>query len=313
MSDEEIKEDESFIDNSSLNLLIKVTSSLVVLLSVLIISLWAVYQTADVTFGGPPSSLELWEDEYREMTGLDRVDGFEGSGVKICVVDTGIDISHPDLEFANVIGWNDLISGSDSPYDDEGHGTAMVGIIASKGGLNGVSPEADLLIAKAISDDGSGTDSTIADAVDWCVDEGADIISLSLGGSQGFGSGFFTTDQLEESVQEAIDLGVYVVAAAGNDGEDDDGDVESPGSVEDVICVGAVTRTSSIWSGSSVGDNNGRLWPNPILPRQDPDKKPEIVAPGHEVPILMARSTGSGTWWGWSSCLLYTSPSPRDS
>ena len=301
MSDEEMEEYESFIDNSSLNLLIKVTSSLVVLLSVLIISLWAVYQTADVTFGGPPSSLQLWEEEYREMTGLDRVDGFEGSGVKICIVDTGIDISHPDLEFANIIGWNDLISGSDSPYDDEGHGTAMVGIIASKGGLNGVSPKADLLIAKAISDDGSGTDSTIADAVDWCVDEGADIISLSLGGSQGFGSGFFTTDQLEESVQEAIDLGVYVVAAAGNDGEDDDGDVESPGSVEDVICVGAVTRTSSIWSGSSVGDNNGRLWPNPILPRQDPDKKPEIVAPGHEVPVLMARSTGSGTWWGWSS------------
>ena len=301
MSNGEIEEEESFIDNSSLNLLIKVTSSLVVLLSVLIISLWAVYQTADVTFGGPPSSLELWEDEYREMTGLDRVDGLEGSGVKICIVDTGIDISHPDLEFANIIGWNDLISDSDSPYDDEGHGTAMVGIIASKGGLNGVSPEADLLIAKAISDDGSGTDSTIADAVDWCVDEGADIISLSLGGSQGFGSGFFTTDQLEESVQEAIDLGVYVVAAAGNDGEDDDGDVESPGSVEDVICVGAVTRTSSIWSGSSVGDNNGRLWPNPILPRQDPDKKPEIVAPGHEVPILMARSTGSGTYWGWSS------------
>ena len=271
MSDEDIEEGDSFIDNSSLNLLIKVTSSMVVLLSILIISLWAIYQTAEVTFGGPPSSLELWEDEYREMTGLDRVDGFEGSGVKICIVDTGIDMSHPDLEDANIIGWNDLISGSDSPYDDEGHGTAMVGIIASKGGLNGVSPEADLLIAKAISDDGSGTDSTIADAVDWCVNGGADIISLSLGGSQGFGSGFFTTDQLEESVQEAIDLGVYVVAAAGNDGEDDDGDVESPGSVEDVICVGAVTRTSSIWSGSSVGDNNARLWPNPILPRQDPD------------------------------------------
>tara|TARA_Y100000768_G_scaffold320956_1_gene256857 strand:- start:201 stop:1469 length:1269 start_codon:yes stop_codon:yes gene_type:complete len=301
MSDEENEEGTQLINNSSLNLLIKVSSSLVVLLSLLIISLWAVYQTADVTFGGPPSSLELWEDEYREMTGLDRIDGFEGLGVKICIVDTGIDMSHPDLEDANIIGWNDLVSGSDSPYDDEGHGTAMAGIIASKGGLNGVSPKADLLIAKAISDDGSGTDSMIADAVDWCVDGGADIISLSLGGSQGFGSGFFTTDQLEDSVQSAIDLGVYVVAAAGNDGEDDDGDVESPGSVEDVICVGAVTRTSSIWSGSSEGDNNGRLWPNPILPRQDPDKKPEIVAPGHEVPILMARSTGSGTWWGWSS------------
>ena len=49
------------------------------------------------------------------MTGLDRIDGFEGNGVKICIVDTGIDMSHPDLENANIIGWNDLISGSDSP------------------------------------------------------------------------------------------------------------------------------------------------------------------------------------------------------
>ena len=133
MSEEEIAEDASFFVNSSLNLLIKIISSLVVLLSVLIISLWAVYQTADVTFGGPPSSLELWEDEYREMTGLDRIGGLEGSGVKICIVDTGIDTTHPDLEDVNILAWNDLISGSDSPYDDEGHGTAMAGIIASNG------------------------------------------------------------------------------------------------------------------------------------------------------------------------------------
>ena len=300
MSDEDIEEGDSFIDNSSLNLLIKVTSSMVVLLSILIISLWAVYQTADVTFGGPPSSLELWEDEYREMTGLDRVDGFEGSGVKICIVDTGIDMSHPDLEDANIIGWNDLISGSDSPYDDEGHGTAMAGIIASKGGLNGVSPEADLLIAKAISDDGSGTDSTIADAVDWCVNGGADIISLSLGGSQGFGSGFFTTDQLEESVQEAIDLGVYVVAAAGNDGgPDDDGDVASPGSVEDVICVGAIDTDGTIWSNSSVG-NNGFNPPENWIPRQNPDQKPELVAPGENLAILNAQ-INTDVLYAWGS------------
>lgn len=299
--DRKIEEEESFIGNSSLNLLIKVTSSLVVLLSVLIISLWAVYQTADVAFGGPPSSLELWEDEYRDMTGLDRISNLDGSGTTICIVDTGIDVTHPDLEKINITSWIDLISGENTPYDDEGHGTAMAGIIAANGGLNGVSPGADLLIAKAISDDGSGTDAVIADAVDWCVSEGSDVISLSLGGNQGFGSGFFTTDELEESVEDAIDSGVFVVAAAGNDGEDDNGDVESPGSVEDVICVGAITRTSSIWSGSSEGDNNGRLWPNPILPRQDPDKKPEVVAPGHEVPVLMASGMGSGTWWGWSS------------
>jgi len=115
------------------------------------------------------------------------------------------------------------------------------------------------------------------------------------------GSGFLSSDALEESVEDAIDEGVFVVAAAGNDGEDDDGDVESPGSVEDVICVGGITRTGSIWTGSSEGDNNGRIWPNPILPRNDPDKKPEIVAPAHEVPILMASGMDNGAWWGWSS------------
>ncbi len=293
--------DDEFDNSKTIDILIKVISGLVFFLSISVILLWATYQSANLTFGGPPQSLTLWEEQYREMTGLDDLNGLDGSGTGVCIVDTGIDANHPDLEHANIVSWIDLISGSDSPYDDEGHGTAMAGIIVSKGGLNGVSPGVDLLIAKAISDDGSGTDDIIADAVDWCVGEGADIISLSLGGSQGFGSGFFTTDQLEEAVIEAIDSGVFVIAAAGNDGEDDDGDVESPGSVEDVICVGAVTRTGNAWSGSSEGDNNGRLWPNPILPRQDPDKKPEIVAPGHEVPILMASSTGSGTWWGWSS------------
>ena len=293
--------DDEFDNSKTIDILIKVISGLVFFLSISVILLWATYQSANLTFGGPPQSLTLWEEQYREMTGLDNLNGLDGSGTGVCIVDTGIDANHPDLEHANIVSWIDLISGSDSPYDDEGHGTAMAGIIVSKGGLNGVSPGVDLLIAKAISDDGSGTDDIIADAVDWCVGEGADIISLSLGGSQGFGSGFFTTDQLEEAVIEAIDSGVFVIAAAGNDGEDDDGDVESPGSVEDVICVGAVTRTGNAWSGSSEGDNNGRLWPNPILPRQDPDKKPEIVAPGHEVPILMASSTGSGTWWGWSS------------
>ena len=53
-----------------------------------------------------------------------------------------------------------------------------------------------------------------------------------------------------------------------------------------------------MWSGSSEGDNNGRLWPNPILPRQDPDKKPEVIAPASEVPVLL---TNSGSWYGYSS------------
>ena len=81
-----------------------------------------------------------------------------------------------------------------------------------------------MLVAKAIDEEGVGSDQYVSDSIDWCVEEGADIISLSLGGDQGIGSGFFTTDSLEQSVEDALDSGVFVIAAAGNDGEDDDGD-----------------------------------------------------------------------------------------
>ena len=252
---------------------------------------------------GPSSALVSWEWEYRELVGVndETVTGLDGSGVVMCVVDSGIDMDHPDLQNINLAGWMDSVSGIEEPYDDEGHGTAMAGIIVADGGLSGISRGVDLLVAKAIDDQGEGSDSTVSDSVDWCVQNGADIISMSLGGSQSFGSGFLTTDELERSVEDALDSGVFVIASAGNDGEDDDGDVGSPGSVEDVICVGGITRTGSIWSGSSKGDNDGRLWPNPILPRSDPDMKPEIVAPGHEVPVLFAGGIGSSDWWGWSS------------
>ena len=251
----------------------------------------------------PASALLSWQMEYMDLIGAtnDSLSGLDGGGVVVCVVDSGVDLDHPDLRGVELRGWRDSINGIEEPYDDEGHGTAMTGIIVSNGGLDGVAKGVDLLVAKAINSEGQGTDETVSDSVDWCVQQGADIISLSLGGSQSFGSGFFATDELEQSVDDALDTGVYVVSSAGNDGEDDDGDVGSPGSVEGVICVGGITRSGSIWSGSSEGDNDGRLWPNPILPRSDPDKKPEVVAPGHEVPVLMASGVSNSEWWGWSS------------
>ena len=286
--------------DGALKLVIGISAALIVLLSIAIAVLWIISRATDIQIGGPSSALLTWEDEYRDMTGIDAVSG-DGTGVVLCMVDSGIDPGHPDLQKIELAGWHDAIGDSESPYDDEGHGTAMAGIIVAQDGLTGNAPGVSLLVAKAIDEQGVGSDDQIAESVDWCVASQADIISLSLGGAQGFGSGFFTTDALEESVEDAIAQGVYVVASAGNDGEDDDGDVESPGSVEDVICVGGVTRTGAIWTGSSQGDNDGRIWPNPIFPRSNPDKKPEVVAPGHEVPILMAGGLSSGSWWGWSS------------
>tara|TARA_Y100001954_G_scaffold60236_1_gene65437 strand:- start:2901 stop:4055 length:1155 start_codon:yes stop_codon:yes gene_type:complete len=290
-------------EKDAISSVIALSMSLLVIFasSITIIYLWK--GEDGFVIGKPASALLSWQMEYMDLIGAtnDSLSGLDGGGVVVCVVDSGVDLDHPDLRGVELRGWRDSINGIEEPYDDEGHGTAMTGIIVSDGGLDGVAKGVDLLVAKAINNEGQGTDETVSDSVDWCVQQGADIISLSLGGSQSFGSGFFATDELEQSVDDALDSGVYVVSSAGNDGEDDDGDVGSPGSVEGVICVGGITRSGSIWSGSSEGDNDGRLWPNPILPRSDPDKKPEVVAPGHEVPVLMASGVSNSEWWGWSS------------
>ena len=293
-------EDDSKKDAAGIIVAISLSLLVVIAASIALLYLW---KGQDLVIERPSSALSSWETEYRNLVGANNysISGLDGNGVVLCVVDSGIDLSHPDLRDLELKGWRDSVNGIDYPYDDEGHGTAMSGIIVADGGLKGVATGVDLIVAKAIDDEGQGSAGAVADSVDWCVQQGADIISLSLGGGQSFGSGLFTTDQLEQSVDEALDRGVFVIASAGNDGEDDDGDVGSPCSVEDVICVGGITRTGGIWSGSSEGDNDGRLWPNPILPRNDPDKKPEIVAPGHEVPVLMASEVGNSGWWGWSS------------
>ena len=229
-----------------------------------------------------------------------------GNGVVACIVDSGIAMDHSDFEDVNLVGWKDFINGNSDPYDDHGHGTSMAGLLVANGWLKGIAIQVDLLVAKALGSDGSGNDAIVADAVDWCVENGAHVISLSLGGAPNIlpfsiGSGRTSGD----AASDAIDAGVYVVAAAGNDGEDDDGDVAHPSSEAGVISVGGVTIKGTHWSGSSKGDNNGRLLPPPILmPRGDPNKKPEIVAPAEGVPVL-TKDGGWGIADGTSAATVY--------
>jgi len=233
-------------------------------------------------------------------------ENLDGSGVVACIVDSGIATGHEDLEGINLVGWQDFVNGNSQPYDDHGHGTSMAGILVANGWLKGVAKEVNLLVAKALGADGSGDDQTVAEAIDWCVQNGAHVISLSLGGAPDvlpftLGSGRSSGD----AANDAIDAGIYVVAAAGNDGEDDDGDVAHPSSEAGVIAVGGVTIKGTHWSGSSKGDNNGRLLPLPILmPRGDPDKKPEIVAPAEGVPVLLENG-GWGIADGTSAATVY--------
>jgi len=232
------------------------------------------------------------QEVYGELIQSD-IKGLDGSGVRVCIVDSGIDTSHKDLSGINLVAWRDFVNNQEQPYDDQGHGTSMAGILVADGWMKGIAPEVELVVAKALSGNGTGDDGIVADAIDWCVDQGSHIISLSLGGAPGLlPFNPFGGRDSSDAADDAIDQGIVVIAAAGNDGgPDDDGDVAHPSSERLVISVGGHTEDGSHWSGSSTGDNNGNLLPL-ILPRQDPHKKPELVAPAEGVPVV----NNDGTW-----------------
>ena len=232
------------------------------------------------------------QEVYAELIQSD-INGLDGTGVRVCIVDSGIDTSHKDISGINLVAWRDFVNNQEQPYDDQGHGTSMAGILVADGWMKGVAPEVELVVAKALSGNGTGDDSIVADAIDWCVDQGSHIISLSLGGAPGLlPFNPFGGRDSSDAADDAIDQGIVVIAAAGNDGgPDDDGDVAHPSSERLVISVGGHTEDGSHWSGSSTGDNNGNLLPL-ILPRQDPHKKPELVAPAEGVPVV----NNDGTW-----------------
>jgi len=265
--------------------------------SILLVALaWYSWQiiTGEISLTGPSALVLEKEEKFDSLIQYDDVDNYSGDGVDVCIVDSGIDATHRDLENMNLADWSDFIGSKSEPYDDNGHGTMMAGILVADGGLSGIAQDVDLYVAKALSGNGEGDDATVAEAIDWCVSKNVNIISLSLGGNAS-GFSIILGDAVEDAVDAAYDAGIVVIAAAGNDGESDDGDVASPGIVDTVICVGGVDVDGNLWSGSSIGDNNGRLWP-PLLPRNSPDEKPEVVAPGHKVPVIIP-----GDKWGLSS------------
>ena len=256
-----------------------------------------------LTFVKPSDSLIQSEQTYRDLINIPGE--YTGSGVDVCIVDTGMELNHPDLEGFDVAGWVDVVQGKSNPYDDNGHGTNMAGILVADGWINGVAKKVNLYVAKALLANGSGFEEDVVAGIDWCINQNVNIISLSLGGGQDLfpflGSNGRT---IEDSVNDATARGIFVVAAAGNDGgEDDDGDVASPGSERRVICVGGVTLSGDHWAKSSTGNNGFSALPFK-LPRGDPDKKPELVAPAKDVPVLNTQGTWSSSS-GTSAVTVY--------
>jgi len=233
----------------------------------------------------PPGRTD-WAYEITQVDELHE-EGLFGEGVIVGIVDTGIDLEHEAMENIHIVAWKDLVNHKADPYDDDGHGTSVASLIASK--KFGVAPKCSLIVVKAISKTGSGSESDIVDAIDYCKIKGADVISLSLGRQQMRREDLTQpwrvgeTD-LELACESAINAGIYLVGAADNDGENDDGDVGVPSIYDDVIAVGAIDENKKIAPFSSIGDNDGKLpnWDDP-WDTSDPDKKPELVAPGVEI------------------------------
>ena len=240
--------------------------------------LW-VWQSGYMFIDIPPPKSE-WAIEQAGFND-DVLDGLTGKGVRVCIVDTGIDISHSAFEGIQVV-FNDMISNSASPVDYGviAHGTLMAGILISQSHQMGVASGITLGVVAALDDDGTGMNTageqTISDAIEWCIEQfSADIISLSLGGTQ---SDSMTREGPSvSSTRKALDRGIFVVAAAGNDGGNgDDGRVSVPSNVPLAISVGASSQGGDLWDNSSKGnqvtfDGEQRLHPN---------QKPEIIAPG---------------------------------
>ncbi|HIF17117.1 MAG TPA: hypothetical protein EYQ85_07715 [Candidatus Poseidoniales archaeon] len=239
-----------------------------------------------------------WAYEQSGIRILQQGKGLDGEGIHVCIVDTGVDLNHDDLDHLN-IGFRDFVSSSDTPIDHglDNHGTMMVGILVADGHLKGAAPGVSLSVAAALGEheggETVGETSLVAKAVEWCwKDMGADIISLSLGGMQNENA--TSGKEVEDAVSEALSKGVFVVAAAGNDGGfTDDGLVSSPANIPLVISVGASVEGGGIWESSS--KDTSTTSPDGS-PREDPNLKPELIAPGHDI-----ISTAPGTQYYRSS------------
>ena len=199
-------------------------------------------------------------DEY--TYGLEQINvpevwdehGTQGEGAKVAVLDTGIDNDHPDLELYTDDpddptypgGWKEFTGeGYDEPGDGHGHGTHVSGTVAGgddSGTHIGVAPECDLLHGKVLDDSGSGDFDDIIAGIEWAVEEGADVINMSLG-AEGY------WEDIIEPLQNVQDAEVLAVSACGNDGEGTSG---SPANVYGAgMAVGNSTEDEEIYIGSS--------------------------------------------------------------
>ncbi|MBM9621730.1 S8 family serine peptidase [Streptomyces zhihengii] len=221
--------------------------------------------------------------------------GLTGKGVKVAVLDTGVDAGHPDLK-DRLAETKSFIEGQEVA-DRDGHGTHVASTVggsgaASDGREKGVAPGAELAVGKVLSDEGSGSESQIIAGMEWAAkDIDAKIVSMSLGSREASDG----TDPMAQAVNTlSAETGALFVIAAGNSGAP--GSIGSPGAADSALTIGAVDSADEAASFTSQGPRFG-----------DNALKPDLSAPG--VDILAARSglaPGEGLYQAMSGTSMAT-------
>jgi len=204
----------------------------------------------------------------------------QGGGVRVAIIDTGIDYSHPDLQ-GRYVGGYDFVNNDSDPRDDHGHGTHVAGVVAANAngsGIQGAASQASLVGLKVLAADGTGYMSDIIDAVDWAMNQNVQVMNFSLGTT-------YHSPALETKLQEAQARGIFLVAAAGNtNGEA----LMYPAAYNSVISVSATDQNDNFASFSSVGA--------------------EVAAPGVAITSTVLNG-GYASWSGTSMAAPHVSAS----
>lgn len=215
---------------------------------------------------GPPGSPQ--GDERADIKATSAWEETKGDeDIVIAIIDTGVDLDHPDLDEKIYSSGYDFINVDSDATDDEGHGTHVAGIAAAEThnneGIAGVAWNCKILPVKVLDSLGLGGYSEMIDGIIWAADNGADVINLSLGGS-------FPSTSLENALKYAYDMDVVNVAAAGNDG----GAVLYPAAYDEYCLAVAATNDSDERVDFL---NSAGLWESNFGPEID------VAAPGYEI------------------------------
>ena len=227
--------------------------------------------------------------------------GFDGTGIGIAIIDSGVANWHDDLGSSRVARFVDFVNFQPAAYDDYGHGTHVAGIIAgsghdSEGRRRGIAPGATLLVEKVLDAAGQGYISNVIAAIDYAIANkdllGIRILNLSVAAGV-YES--YTTDPLTLAARRAVEAGIVVVSAAGNLGKSASGQIQyggvgAPGNAPWVITVGASSHNGTIDRSDDTVAAFSSRGPSAI----DFQAKPDLVAPG--VGIESIAEAGSTLW-----------------